>query len=510
MSVHSLHGGRYGVIQTAHIFHQLPIICRRVVRAATIRAIDSTLADLIVGSLMIFNRRRALFLRGRLADIRCRNGDHTDFWAAAEIAYPLDPEFTRNKIHAALRSGRVGEAEAGLDLLVRSRAARAIDCKFVVGLAHFDQRAGNVTRIRKRIRCFLASLKGTRDYRTAAVRLSRVIFAHFPRRPRHGADESRDYRRRLSSMIARSQICREPEALLRRAALCEARLESCARLCLFDTDISQDQCRAFVSLVRGKLAAGQPFSFVRIGDGDAACLPYEPALSALALIDAMDRERIWWGAPLKSAVRARLSPLITRAMWDADCIGVPTIARFVRELHLQQNDALELSLTGRGLRSVLYCAERFEALRSRGLSPPVFTSCHLHQDMARRDFYGELLDSAGEILLISCHPGLADWVQAQFGTKIAGNIVLPPDCVSGPLLRRRIADRRSLPEMLGEVVDMMGEQPRHKLVLVGAGYPGKWLVAVARERGGVALDLGSVFDYWLGLPTRSYLDMSPV
>ena len=112
-------------------------------------------------------------------------------------------------------------------------------------------------------------------------------------------------------------------------------------------------------------------------------------------------------------------------------------------------------------------------------------------------------------MLISCHPGLADWVQTQFGTKIAGNIVLPPDRVSGPLLRRRIADRRSLPEMLGEVVDMMGEQLRHKLVLVGAGYPGKWLVAVARERGGVALDLGSVFDYWLGLPTRSYLDMSP-
>jgi len=510
VSVHRLHGERYGATRTTHIFHQLHIICRRALRAVAIRAIDSKFADPIAGSLIFFNRRRAFHLRGRLAGIRYRNADHTDFWAAAEKAYPMDPEFTRNKIHAALRSGRVAEAEAGLDLLVKSRAARAIDCNFVIGLAHFDQRAGNIAGVRKRIRCFLASLKGTRDYRTAAVRLGRVIFAHFPRRPRHGAGESGDYRRRLLSMIARSQICGAPADLLRRAALCEAKLESSARLCLFDTDISVDQCRAFVSLVRGKLAAGQPFSFVRIGDGDAACLPYEPALSALALMDAMDRERIWWGTPLKSDVRARLSPLIARAMWDADCIGVPTIARFVRQLHLQQNDALELSLTGRGLRSVLYCAERFETLRSRGLAPPAFTSCHLHQDMARRDCYGELLDGVGEIVLISCHPGLADWVQTQFGTKIAGNIVLPPDRVSGPLLRRRIADRRTLPEMLGEVVDMMGEQLRHKLVLVGAGYPGKWLVAVARERGGVALDLGSVFDYWLGLPTRSYLDMSPV
>jgi len=44
-------------------------------------------------------------------------------------------------------------------------------------------------------------------------------------------------------------------------------------------------------------------------------------------------------------------------------------------------------------------------------------------------------------------------------------------------------------------------------VLIGAGYPGKILVDVARARGGVALDLGSIFDYWLGLRTRSYLDI---
>lgn len=509
MSAPGLHGGRFESIQSTNIFHQLHIIGRRALRAAAIRAIDSKFADLLAGCLAFFSPRRAFHLRGLMSGIRYRNGDNTDFWATAETAFPLDREFTRNKIHAALRSGRVAEAEAGLDLLIKSRAARAIDCKFVIGLVHFDQRAGNAIRIRMRIRRFLSSLKGTRDYRTAALRLCRVIFAQFPRRIRHGADESREYRRRVLSMIAHSEICRQPEGLLGRVALCEAKLESRAKLCLFDTDVSRDQCRAFVSLVRGKLTSCQPFSFVRIGDGEAACLPYEPALSALARMDAMDRERIWWGAPLKSGTRARLAPLIARAMWDADCIGVPTIARFLRELHLQQNDKLETSLTGRGLRSILYCAERFETLRSQGLPPPVFTSCHLHQDMARWDCYGELLDGTGEVVLISCHPGLADWVQAEFGTKIAGNIVLPPDRVSGPLLRRRTADGRSLPEMLGEVAELMDDWPRHRLVLVGAGYPGKWLVAIARERGGIALDLGSVFDYWLGLPTRSYLDMSP-
>jgi hypothetical protein len=59
------------------------------------------------------------------------------------------------------------------------------------------------------------------------------------------------------------------------------------------------------------------------------------------------------------------------------------------------------------------------------------------------------------------------------------------------------------------VLDEMGDLPLGRLVLVGAGYPGKWLVSEARRRGGIALDLGSIFDYWLGLNTRSYLDLDP-
>jgi hypothetical protein len=63
--------------------------------------------------------------------------------------------------------------------------------------------------------------------------------------------------------------------------------------------------------------------------------------------------------------------------------------------------------------------------------------------------------------------------------------------------------------MLDEVAENLGDLPRNRLVLVGAGYLGKWLVDVSRARGGVALDVGSIFDYWMGLKTRSYLDLNP-
>jgi hypothetical protein len=182
----------------------------------------------------------------------------------------------------------------------------------------------------------------------------------------------------------------------------------------------------------------------------------------------------------------------------------------LRELELTKEDALESKLTGRGLRTILYNLERFGQIRSPMLPPPIFTSCHVHQELERWNLYGELFNGAANIVLISCHPGLADWMAGKFGVGIRSNIVLPPDRVSGPMLSNRISDARDLPEILEETIDELGGVAANSLVLVGAGYPGKVLVDAARTHGGVALDLGSIFDYWLGINTRSYLDLRPV
>jgi hypothetical protein len=444
-----------------------------------------------------------------LAAVTHRHVDHTEFWNEAIKRFPDDAEFMRRKVQAALQSGRIADADSALGWLMNARACKAADARFVIGLTHADMRTGDAANIRRRVRSFLASLRGMRDYRIAAVRLSRVIFAHFPARP-DGSIRSSALRSRFQTMLAKAPLKREPRKLLDRSASCEAALERMYPHCFFQTDVAPEQRRAFISLVRARVALQQPFSFVRIGDGEAACLPYEPRLAAHAPTDARDRERIWWGEALKPGMSDQTAPRIARAMLDADCIGLPTTARFLRELNLQREDTLETSLTGRGLRCILYCSERLAELRSPGLPPPILTSCHLHQDLALWDCYEELLDGVKEIVLVSCHPGLADWIGKRFGSKIAGNVVLPPDKVSAPLLRSRVRETRKLPEILDAVIEEMGDLPRGRLVLVGAGYPGKLLTGIARERGGIALDLGSIFDYWLGLNTRSYLDLDPV
>jgi hypothetical protein len=62
--------------------------------------------------------------------------------------------------------------------------------------------------------------------------------------------------------------------------------------------------------------------------------------------------------------------------------------------------------------------------------------------------------------------------------------------------------------MIDEMALNLYEQvDRGVLVLVAAGFAGKWLLHTTKMAGGVALDVGSALDYWLGFKTRSYVDI---
>jgi len=447
-------------------------------------------------------------VHGRVMDRLRPHDDRTDYWGRAVERFPGERAFLRKKVHAALRADRPQEAESGLDLLLRRHRLAERDCNLITGMANLYHRGGDDAAIRMLVRRFLKSLRGTRTYRIAALRLSRLIFAHFPRASEAGEKLAvRGFGDHFRNMLDRSPAGQKPKELLRRVIAVEHALAAKFPPALLDTHVSPAQCRTFIEIVRARLAAREPFSFIRIGDGEATCLPYEPHLERFAASDAADRERTWWGKPLDPASRTELSALVAGAIWDADCIGVPTVSRFLRDIRLEQDDALEGGRTGRGLRAALSSLEHIERFRPALLPPPSFTSCHLHQDIGRWNLYPELLDGVRDVVLVSCHPGLAEMMEQRFAVRVAGNVLVPPRHASLPVIKRRISETRALPEMIHEVADRLGDLPRGKLVIVGAGYLGKWLTGLAKTRGGVALDLGSIVDYWVGIRTRSYVDL---
>jgi hypothetical protein len=498
-------GGLKGILSR---IPQTPLALRRRGREH-LAAGNISEASLFADRLARIDLRRAIHLRGEILLQSQPQHDHTAFWSEAAARFPNDGDFVRKTIHAALKAGKAEAAWSSLRVLIENRRTKARDGNFVIGLVNIYSAQADWPKLRLVVRQFLRSLYGKPDYRIAAVRLSRIIFVYFPRAGSPAGDKTgRDFGERFLKMLERSAVSPEPKSILRRVVALERALASSVPMALFDTDISRDQCLRFVGLVHDRLASGTGFSFIRVGDGESSCLAYERHLSQFEEVDIAERERAWWGAELAPSDRARISGQVSSAIWNADCVGIPTVSRILRDVKLSEDDQLGGGRTGRGLRSIIHTFENGAHAGVRQSARQCFTSCHLHQDLSRWNLYPQLFKRSGEVVLISCHPELAATVQQRFGVRVAGNILVPPRFATIPLLRQKPAISGALPEVMEGVAEELGDLPRNRLVLVGAGYLGKRLVDLAKQRGGVALDLGSIFDHWIGINTRSYQDLA--
>jgi tetratricopeptide (TPR) repeat protein len=405
-------------------------------------------------------------LEGQLLSARAPELGHSDFWKQASDAFPDNVDFLRKYLHAALRDGKGAEARALLDKLFASALLKAADVNFVIGLMNLE--GGDARGL---LKSFLKRFRGTSDHRRLFVRLSRLILPLTARGPV-------DAGRRTRAVLARTPGDAGARAFLDRAI---AALDGT----LADTDMRRDECERFVAIVREKLAAKQPWSFIRVGDGESNALAYAPDIARFAQGDADERETVWWGRTLAPEMRAALAARVYAALQGADALGVPTLERLLRDVRLERRAFLS-GRAGRGLATVM------EALEDGTLKAPLITSAHLQHDLEKWNLYPALFEGA-DVLAVSCHAKL------PFET-----IAVPPRHASLASFGMAMGPR-ILPEILDETIARLPADLAGRLVIVGAGYAGKVLVAEAKARGAVALDLGSILDYWVGAATRSYL-----
>jgi hypothetical protein len=348
-------------------------------------------------------------------------------------------------------------------------------------------------------------MNGQLDYRAAAVRLHRIILAAFPRRDGAALKISRNTSR-FVRVIVGARVGSGAANALERVAMLEGALVKSGAKCFFDTDIDPDSCKAFVALVRERLARGEPFSLIRLGDGEGNAFEYEAPLAGYAEEDAASRELVWWGRTLDAHVREQLAARVRKAAMQADAIGFPTREWVLRDVRLDTGRPLSTTRSGRGVLTILHTMELL--LASGELANRVLVSAHLPQDLQRWNLYGELLRTGDEIVLVSCHAGLPDMVQRRFGARVVKHVLIPPGDSMLEIQHRALSDDELPPRSIDRVLDELGDTPRGRLVLVGAGYAGKIIIDEARNRGGIALDLGSIFDRWMGANTRSYQDLA--
>lgn len=159
-----------------------------------------------------------------------------------------------------------------------------------------------------------------------------------------------------------------------------------------------------------------------------------------------------------------------------------------------------------------YCLENKEALPEhlywkitldilqQHISPNSTKLCHMnvHLRFLRDKYYDRLLRGQKKLYYVSCR-NLDEPLKRVFGISEVHSFIVAPQMNNDP----SYVGIRHFPEQFVQVkswienLDCTGS-----LCLVGAGYVGKIYNIWFKRRGGVALDVGSIFDQWAGRRTR--------
>lgn len=230
----------------------------------------------------------------------------------------------------------------------------------------------------------------------------------------------------------------------------------------------------------------KPFSLLRIGDGESVILRYEQGH------DDPDLEahlRLWFGDQLPTRRQlARIRRQLNGACRKATVLGLPTQRQC--ELHPRYRtsfEALEQLLNPR--------------------SQPIITDAAVHRFL---HLSGDLLNCLRKspfLGLITCR-SIVDEVVDCFQPRQLVLHIVPPE--QSDNLGSRVAGSCSwFPDGWSHLANVVRPPLRGAPYLVGAGLMGKLICELIRQRGGIAIDIGSVFDGWDAVRSRAYFDRYP-
>lgn len=230
------------------------------------------------------------------------------------------------------------------------------------------------------------------------------------------------------------------------------------------------------------LAGGEPLSAIRIGDGESRLLGWPEFTPRWVLDKSLN---YWFGhTQIAGEDLAGLAEELRAATAAADILGVPS--------RKQAQMAKGWANVGRYL-------AHYELANGATLA-----DCNFHWHLLEQDLFPSLFEAARALKLITCRD-VAEPLARTFGLNhVPAWYPIPEEANTGRQATIHYPER--FEELRRELVrfDLTGT-----LVLVGAGALGKIYCEWVKRAGGVALDIGSVFDGWAGVPSRSGMHADP-
>jgi hypothetical protein len=264
---------------------------------------------------------------------------------------------------------------------------------------------------------------------------------------------------------------------------------------LMDIRSSQDKRDTLTGLIANSLRDKKSLSLIRLGDGESYCFDtsgFPSEIRQKCAEDNLVREVHWWGTHVSGKIRDAIRRDVLAAVHGADILGIPGVHRLIRDRGGFNRRLLQIRQK-RGLAVVL------PAILDQSNRLRVFTEERVHQVMFNAEYLSALSQHAHRTVVVSC------WDR----DSLSGLELRNPEFIVIPgATKVRDAGVRPLFETYTETIESIrGLSAPGVLCLVGGGLIGKIFIDAAKQEGAVALDVGSVMDYFAGRATRNIADM---
>lgn len=259
--------------------------------------------------------------------------------------------------------------------------------------------------------------------------------------------------------------------------------------------------RLLAQRVRALIASRRPASCLRLGDGEGNILGAgDTEFRNLQRLSAQKAAEMHLGRWFPSSVLGLWRSATYEAIRNADVIGVPCTER-IRSLFRNLDYAKRgRTLDIRGACGTINALRFAHAALSTASPDRLITNCWFHRDLL--PYYREILRGISELGIVSCYPELAEKLRQSFGVEKV-TVFAIPNQISNTGER---PPSPHYPQVFTSVMERLGTIAPGQPVLVAAGLLGKIYCDRIKKCGGIALDIGSVADVWMGRRARRYHD----
>lgn len=221
--------------------------------------------------------------------------------------------------------------------------------------------------------------------------------------------------------------------------------------------------------IKDALAYKTPFSLVRFGDGEAMVLSEDEHARNFV----MNRQL---GYVPEKDIQQEIKDNLFDAFLESDIIGRPTDRHILKQGFWAEADSI---------------IDKIAPTNN-------FCSIDVHYNFLTEGRYEKLLSNLDDLYYISCRD-LDNRFKEIFNIKNIHSFIIPPEMA----FESKYDGDRHYPEAYGNACDWIKEiDAKGKLLLVGGGIVGKSYCEKWKQQGGVAFDIGSVFDDFAGRITR--------